>query len=413
MQKTWTGIHDLSSRDLTIVSLVPEKSCVEKLKRISEEIISFLTETLVDTFRFLSRKQLCKLIYLVNSQFYRLATSHVPNIQIIPNLKLPKNQHWEEELIAATQRIQTIYDYNPKELPVPNKFVRFDEVHIQTCVGDEGILQFLLGAKDSFIGCKLYMQILRRTQERHYVSSDGETLTCDSSKNIFRDLSVSTDIDTLADPTPILSTDGILSSNELELHFDDYATLPQSTNYALLNWLKSGSTWKNGLPQATMKQLTLQSYPTQLILNMLREIKQEFESTKVPALSFMIIFYDRYDYVCRRLESIRQFSIGNNSTGERLSFSKDERIVIVTTISVILLSDLANKRDSPSGSLLAPPQTELHGLYVCCHSSSRTASLRLEKPKVDLSIQSLKNNFPVKPNPSRSHTDPNSFAVSH
>lgn len=121
---------------------------------------------------------------------------YVPNPQLIPKFILPRDEDWERELAlrtwtptgladsildfliskiavsypelelnvairASAYSTKSWYTYFIKEHPAPSKFVRFEEVHIHVDVGDERILQFLADAKDSFIGCKLYMKIRR------------------------------------------------------------------------------------------------------------------------------------------------------------------------------------------------------------------------------------------------------------
>ncbi|KAI1707118.1 hypothetical protein Ddc_15001 [Ditylenchus destructor] len=270
--------------------------------------ISLSTEDLVEILRHLSRKELCRLIYPVNRQFYHLATSssHLPTIHLINELHFyrtglyPKSETPQQFIsVEGSMKICLPATEFIEKMPIPGSFIRFRQVTVTDSV-TENIVKFLSDSNESFVGCKL---MIRSRPNR--ASREEQTQILFLLKNVFNK-PASILIDSCyfirysqTNRQVIISKlsrslDTVVNCNKLQIDFTRrlFCLKPtQDFNFALLRWLKSQEPLNNDSFQSGgVKNLILIRYPQQLILEMVNQLRQEFENATTPSQEFVITF---------------------------------------------------------------------------------------------------------------------------
>ncbi|KAI1710995.1 hypothetical protein Ddc_13127 [Ditylenchus destructor] len=325
-----------------------------KMEDENRKKISLAPEIIADALRHLSRRKLAQHIYLVNRNFWQIATSRrlVPNMLLINELYIntmdrdgvhysyddleehvkdfnPKTKCGYGNLIRVShgRTHQLPVSYFVKKMPLP-EFVRFRQVRL-ICCEDQALIEFLRIVNQSFIGCNLRIEYADRStgdeewNKLSYLLANAFIkperilleLNCDS---------------VLSNLHQIVKTTGISNCNILKFRLSNYT---QEFNAALLNWVHNDRHEERKPGQGEGKQLLLRHYPEELILQMIEHLKQAFEDNNFPS-AFVIAFAgsDAPD-----LEGLQDFSLDKVSTGEKLSFYKSIRRDALFIIFGILL----------------------------------------------------------------------------
>ncbi|KAI1706607.1 hypothetical protein Ddc_15187 [Ditylenchus destructor] len=296
-------------------------------------------------FQHFSRKELCRLIYPVNRKFYNLAKFYVPVVHLIDELvfegtescivrhrtffrkymKFPAKQiygyHVRIESAHGNRRITT------KELlkiSTPGPLIRFRQVSINR-YQEEPILNFLIDARDSFVGCRVGISFANI--EFNYLLFCYNPKTRGQVKyllkNVFQAQSRMEIFDTtFFNPEWVLKVESIWKCRKLCLHFNRSTICDHYTNCALMNWLSNAVNCNGARNYRNLgngrKHLKLVNYP--FILDMVKRLKQDFKEALEPSSEYMVTFAQGYIYLC--LESDLEFSFVNKATGEQLTFLK-------------------------------------------------------------------------------------------
>ncbi|KAI1702806.1 hypothetical protein Ddc_16886 [Ditylenchus destructor] len=308
--------------------IVPAQNLLKMEKRNRQ--ISLPTDTTADILCHLSRKKLSRDLYVVNRDIWKIATSHhlVPNAHSIKELYIdtrdmrrryfddiqehvrdfdPKTFSACGNLIRIdniSKNYQYPVSYFLKKLPAPD-FVRFGKVRIEQC-DDESLIEFLINAKDSFVGCDLKIDF------QNFISNDT--------------------VNKLA----YLIGNAFIRAAKIALNGEKHVS-PSNFNYtqelhcALLNWLHDNGSARSTLVQGESKQLVLREYPRKMILDMVEHVKQSFEDENLPPAAFLVTFLGSEEGFYKPcLEGEHGFSLTNTCTDEKLSFfktrMKDDRV---------------------------------------------------------------------------------------
>ncbi|KAI1707117.1 hypothetical protein Ddc_15000 [Ditylenchus destructor] len=314
--------------------------------------ISLSTEDLVEILRHLSRKELCLLIYPVNRQFYNLATSsyHIPTIHLINELQFYRNGYSKSETrqqfisVEGSLKICLPAIEFIEKMPLPGPFVRFRQVTVKDSVIEDVVVKFLSDSKESFVGCKL---VIRSNPNR--ARCDARTQILYLLKNVFnKPASISVDcgylivydknIRQLRISQLCRSLDTVVTCNKLQINVVNqngrFMRPTQDLGLVLQRWLKSHEPLNEGsLQSGCMKHLIMIQYPQQLILEMVNQLRQEFENAATPSQEFVITFVASHENVSGCFEEFSEgfeFFLSRVLTSaheERLSFFRHSQCV--------------------------------------------------------------------------------------
>ncbi|KAI1702803.1 hypothetical protein Ddc_16883 [Ditylenchus destructor] len=269
-----------------------------------------------EILRHFSRKDLSQQLYLVNRQYYSVATSnsHVPVIHFIEKISFGL---WASNF--------------GNQVGIPGPFVRFR--HVSLKLGGQGmlkcqrpaILKFLLATKESFVGCKLNISVIESSKICGPIANYIHSRVCNLLQNVFQSPLTLTICDGIwLNPEAIIETTASSNCRRLEFYFKS-ARCTEITNIALLNWLKIGIVQESdGFREKNVqkKHLVLESYPGKLSLRLIKQIKEDFEYLPSQNAEFVITFIQCRGSPLQILEKFDEFSLDNISTAERLSFFK-------------------------------------------------------------------------------------------
>ncbi|KAI1706486.1 hypothetical protein DdX_12946 [Ditylenchus destructor] len=294
--------------------------------------VTLPADILGEVFRHFSRKDLSQQIYLVNHQYYRVATSksHVPSIHFIEKVSFAwtlRDKHGNRILWFYQCWDRLWEGYTRKQVGIPGPFVRFLSLKLEgqaflKCQGP-AILRFLRDTKESFVGCNLsisfkdcskYSGVTELTE--NYISSRA----CNLLQNVFHS-PFSVTVCGAIWMEKFIKTTASSNCRRLELRYDcKIAPCTRTTSEALLDWLKIGTEQLNdGHREQSVqkKHLVLEHYRRICIVKMIDQIKDDFEHLPPHNAEFVITFLKD-----KKFSLDKTFSLDNISTGERLSFFK-------------------------------------------------------------------------------------------
>ncbi|KAI1704273.1 f-box-like domain-containing protein [Ditylenchus destructor] len=320
--------------------------------------ISLPHDVLAEVFRYFSRKELCRKIYLVNRQFYDLATCcqyvaafHVIEfIAFFESTKAPKINSPYNLYLRCTNRKQnyvslsmpgyvppsrcypaeicTFLTRHLKKMPAPSPFIRFRHVYMSRILG-ESTLQYLHNAKQSFIGSIIFYGICLLE------NSDIRRQMFYLLQNVFHKPSFVYMYGYAGDFLNLIKqAEDLPNCNNMKLTLLAQTDLQQNATATdrdrnndviriLLDWLQSGKNLSPGSEQACVqkKHLTLIHFPISVIVNMIQRIRNDFESSTFPPSEFVVTFIG-YIPDMSSLEGEQKFVLDKGIGRGRLSFFK-------------------------------------------------------------------------------------------
>ncbi|KAI1701415.1 hypothetical protein DdX_16093 [Ditylenchus destructor] len=298
------------------------------------------TETLTDVFCFLTRKELCQLIYPVSRQVYKIATSShlVPVIHLNPLMSI-----WSDRIDKANNSgyncfISIDSTLSMEEflstIPNPGKFVRFQEIEIQGFL-PQPLLEFLRNASESFTSCELILFIQscdwiagveKLDQIKYllrYVFHSPFSVVLGACHEPWQAHGMAHDMSNI----PLLHEAVIPKCSRLMICFEESDICTAETNNALWDWLMGKPNPQTDLHYNGKKHLVLRDYPAKSALDLIEQIKDTFQNTTViPIPDIVITFYDAV-YIFRersrvysdQLDEKHLFSMDKPLTTQRLS----------------------------------------------------------------------------------------------
>ncbi|KAI1697137.1 hypothetical protein DdX_18666 [Ditylenchus destructor] len=216
--------------------------------------------------------------------------------------------------IGASDTNRVPAAYIVKKMGLPGPFIRFSKVTMRRCQ-DEPMLDFLLRSNESFLGCK-FSVFCYNYKDRINVQNQVKYLL----DNVFHSpswVSFVQDTSWIGVLSPILQTKGVAYCDRLDVQVWQLTLCDCATNRELIHWLE------NRPLQGRIRHLVLKDYPKELIEDLVRNVREEFEKENSNPSEFLISFSG-----CRGSCRIWNdddpiFSAENPGTKERLSFFKN------------------------------------------------------------------------------------------
>ncbi|KAI1696495.1 hypothetical protein DdX_19017 [Ditylenchus destructor] len=278
------------------------------------------------SFRLLSRRELCQLIYPISNQVYTIATSSrlLPVVHSIDSMCFDElnnidavSIHYLDREIENWNSKQMIVDEFLATMPNPGKFIRFQEIAILRCPPSP-LVEYLREASESFVGCRLELFIVRSDNPSRDTDSLHEQMKY-LLRNVFHSptwvqLGSCHGLSNL----PILHAGVIPKCNRLEIRFSKLDNCTQATNNELLDWLTAKP--NNEIAGNEKRHLLLERYPMSNILDMIQQVRNDFEgATEIQTSDFVITFGASRESIRYCLKDDSGFSVDNTLTGERLT----------------------------------------------------------------------------------------------
>ncbi|KAI1708632.1 hypothetical protein DdX_11707 [Ditylenchus destructor] len=172
---------------------------------------------------------------------------------------------------------------------------------------EEAVMRYLHDAKESFIGCQLFIRI-------DFPEAKIETQLLYQLESVFQSPSRCLIMYwNLPQLRLFLNTKGISNCRWLKLWFCINKSYTNDTGSVLMQWIRTRSS------QNERSHLILTSCPRQFIMEIIQGLRNIFQHENQPQSELLITLEESWedDKVC--LSSDPDFSTLNNSTGERLS----------------------------------------------------------------------------------------------
>ncbi|KAI1696496.1 hypothetical protein DdX_19018 [Ditylenchus destructor] len=225
--------------------------------------------------------------------------------------------HYLDREIENWNSKQMIVDEFLATMPNPGKFIRFQEIAILRCPPSP-LVEYLREASESFVGCRLDLFIVRSDNPSRDTDSLHEQMKY-LLRNVFHSptwvqLGSCHGLSNL----PILHAGVIPKCNRLEIRFSKLDNCTQATNNELLDWLTAKP--NNEIAGNEKRHLLLERYPMSNILDMIQQVRNDFEgATEIQTSDFVITFGASRESIRYCLKDDSGFSVDNTLTGERLT----------------------------------------------------------------------------------------------
>ncbi|KAI1705535.1 hypothetical protein Ddc_15706 [Ditylenchus destructor] len=211
-------------------------------------------------------------------------------------------------------------------MPVPSPCIRFRDVYIYRIFG-ESMLQYLRNAKQSFIGSIIFYGM------RELENTDMKRQMFYLLENVFHKPSY---VFMYGYSTHFLNcvkrTEDLPNCTNVKLtlfeHFHVQSNFNEDSVRILVDWLQSSKNVTSGSGQTLTqkKHLTLIHFPRSVILNMVQQIRDDFESSTLAPSDFVVTFIGSWEspyylsYKSITLEGDQEFVLDKVSGNGRLSF---------------------------------------------------------------------------------------------
>ncbi|KAI1701871.1 hypothetical protein DdX_15816 [Ditylenchus destructor] len=289
-----------------------------KLEKKTPMKVSLSTETLIQVFGFLSRRELCQLIYPISNQVYTIATSSrlLPVVHSISSLSFWVEENCDFATIYSLDREKwNSGEWHSKKMTVDEFKFKFN-IAVKWC-------EYLRRAVESFVGCRLELFTGYCNNPAGGPDSLHEQVIY-LLQNVFHSPTwVKLETSYYLSNLPILHARVIPKCNRLEILFSELDDCTHDTNSALLDWLTAKS--NKEISGNEKRHLVLERYSRSNILDMIQQVRNDFEgATEIQMTDIVITFAGsrenpEYGFESYPWENDSLFSIDNTLTGERLT----------------------------------------------------------------------------------------------